>query len=154
MSKSGDGHGRSERLVHDAEHGDDLAVLRLVDKLGEDANDVERPLRVRKSHDAGEEVDGSVLARVVIAILRSRNRMKVEVDPETVLARPGDRLEEIFKIPRSAQLCARRVRRRTLPADVRKERLALEDLDHPEADRDANPVESGGSDLGKVLLGL
>ena len=123
-------------LVEDREHGDHVAVLGLADELGEGADVVERALGVRDAHDAVEEVDRAQLRRVVVPVLAAGHRVQVEVDSEAVLARPGDRLEEVR------------------PTYVREEGLVRVDLDQPVRDRDPNPVEPGGSDLGKILLGL
>ena len=61
-------------------------------------------------------------AHVVVPVLRTGDGVQVEVDPKAIFASPLDRLEEVS------------------PADVRKERLSGENLDHPVRDGDADPV--------------
>ena len=62
--------------------------------------------------------------------------MQVEVDTETVLASPFDRLEEV------------------LPCNTLEEWFAGVDLDGPVGERDTNEVEPCSSDLCEVLLSL
>jgi hypothetical protein len=128
-------NGGAKRLVDDPEHGDDVAVLRLADELGEDADVVERALRVRDAHRAVQPADRAELAGVVPAVLRAGDGVQVDIDADAVLACPGDRLKEVR------------------PARVREERLALPDLDRPVRQRDAYKVQAGAGDLRKVLLG-
>ena len=56
-----------ESFVHDTEHGYNVPVFRLSDKLGNDPNVIHGTLSVRHSHDPHEEVNLSSLPRVVVA---------------------------------------------------------------------------------------
>jgi hypothetical protein len=60
---------RDARLVHDAEHHDDVAPLGLRDELGDDADVVQRALRVRHAHGAHHEVDLPCFAGMVVSYL-------------------------------------------------------------------------------------
>lgn len=62
--------------------------------------------------------------------------MKVEVDSETVLASPFERLEDV------------------LPANAFKHGFVGVGLDAPEANGEADPVQAGAGDLGEILFGL
>ena len=79
-----------ERLIERAKRGHDVAVLGLGDKLGEDADVLERALRVRDAHRAKEEVDRAEPARVVQPVLRARRGVQLEQDAEAVLAGPTE----------------------------------------------------------------
>lgn len=136
MANDIDANRTDERLVDDGKHGHDVLVLRLTDEFGEGTDIVERALGIRDAHDSIEEVDRAQLARMVVPVLTPWHGVQVEVDSESVLARPGDGEEEV------------------LPADEREEGLAVVRLDHPVADGQADPVETGCCDLGKILLRL
>lgn len=77
-----------------------------------------------------------MLARVVVAVLGTGESVKVEVDADTVLASPAERLENV------------------LPSNTLEERLIVVLLDGPEGNGEADPVETSASDCSKVLLGL
>jgi len=96
-----------------------------------------------------KEVRAALATRVVPAVygislpLSTRKRLtlttrccvEVEVDPETVFPGPLDRLEEVR------------------PSHSLEERLFRPSGDGPVRQRNPNPVETGCSDLGKVLFG-
>lgn len=124
------------RFVHDTEQGDNILVLILTNELGDNANVVQTTLSVRNAHDTGQEVDRAVLAGVVVTVLGTGKSVKVEVDANTVLAGPLERLENI------------------LPGDTLEEGLVVVLLDGPEGDGKTDPVETSTSNRGKVLLGL
>lgn len=144
-------------LVQDREHGHNVLVFGLRDELGHGADDVERSLGVRNAHDSVQKVDRSLFSRVVVSaddiqvsgqfttteallercsLLRTRHGVKVEIDSESILPRPSERLQEVR------------------PCDATEERFALVRLDRPPSEGDADPVESGGRDLSEILLGL
>lgn len=92
-------------FIHDAKHDNDVLPLRLGYKFCDDSNVFQRALSICISHDTIHEVDLTALARVVIAseqnekmtlftdenqhtILRSRYRVKIEIDTQTVFSRP------------------------------------------------------------------
>jgi hypothetical protein len=84
----------------------------------------------------GQEVDATNEARVVLAVLRARQGVNVELHAQAVLAAPLERLEDV------------------LPADALQEGLALLRLDEPVRDRQADPVQACSGNVGKVTLGL
>ena len=61
--------GRTEGLVSDTEHHNDVSVLGLGDELGEDADVVKRTLGVGNTHRAEEDVDLPQTAGVVPTVL-------------------------------------------------------------------------------------
>lgn len=124
------------RLVEDREHGHDILVLILTNELSQCTNIIERSLSVGHSHHAVQEVDRSLFRRVIVSVLRSWDGVEVEVDAETVLSSPGECLNEV------------------LPTDVGEEGLSRVDLDDPVRNRQSNPVETSGSDLGEISFRL
>lgn len=82
-------------LVQDAEHRDDILVLRLRDEFRQDANVIERPLRVHVTSRSPQEIGLAKSSGMVPPVLRSRDSVQIEVDPETVFTRPLDGLEEV-----------------------------------------------------------
>lgn len=127
---------RNLGLIHHTKERDHVRILLLRDELHEDTHVVQPSLTVRQAHDAVQEVDLTLLPRVVEAVLRAGQGVQVEVDAKAVLARPLERLQSV------------------LPRDALEERLFPVLLDGPERDRKANPVETCGGDASKVLLGL
>ena len=124
------------RLIHNTKHRHDILVLGLGNELGDDANVVEPTLGIGNAHNAAEEVDGPEFARVVPPVLRAGQGVQVEVDAETVLARPLNGLEEV------------------LPGRLCVERFVVILLDCPECDGNADPVEARAGDQCEVFLGL
>jgi len=53
-------------LVHDTKHGHNVPVFRLGDKFGDDSNVIQGALGVGHAHDPPEEVDLSILSRVIV----------------------------------------------------------------------------------------
>ena len=105
------------RLVQDGEHRHDILVLILTDELSQSPNIIERSLRIRHSHHSVQKVDRSLLRRVIVAVLRSRYGVKIEIDAQTVLSCPGERLKKV------------------LPSDVGEKGLAWVDFDDPVRNR-------------------
>ena len=125
-----------QRFVDNAKHRHNVFVLVLADELGNVADVVHRPLRVRDSHVAIEEVDRARPAGMVVPVLRSWDGMELKIDAQAVLARPLKREKHV------------------IPGSLREEGLAGPCLDSPVGNGETNPIESCASDLGKVLLRL
>ena len=85
------------RFVDNTKHRDDIRVLRLGSKLGEDTDVVERSLSVGVAHSTVQPADciRTKPARVIPAVLTSRDSVEVKVNSNAVLARPFDTLEEV-----------------------------------------------------------
>jgi len=84
-----------EGFIDKAEHLDDGSIFRLRNELGKGADIVKTALSVGETHDARHPVDGTEFARVVPSVLTTRGIVEVQVDSETVLAGPLDRLENV-----------------------------------------------------------
>lgn len=82
-------------FIDDTKYHDDILVLWLRDELGNDPDVIQGPLCVGVAHGTIEEVDAAAFPGVVPSVLRSRNSMQIQVDPETIFARPLDALKEI-----------------------------------------------------------
>ena len=118
----------NHRFIHDTKVRHDVPVLGLGNELGKDANVVEPTLGIGHTHDTAEEVDGAESARVVPPVLRAGQSVQVEVDAETVLARPLNGLEEV------------------LPGGFCIEWLAVVLLDGPEWEGNTDEVEARAGD--------
>ena len=79
---------------------------------------------------------GEINMKEGLTILRSRHGMKINLYTQAIFTSPFESFEDI------------------LPAGTSHERFVAPRLDRPEWDRDADPVQTGTSDLGKILLGL
>ena len=119
-----------QRLVGNSEHGNNVLVLRLRDKLSKNSNVVKRTLGVRKSHRSIQHVDRAELARVVPAVLTAGKRVQVEVDTDAVFASPLDGFQEVPKTNLELGPGIEAVVH-LLPAGVREERLVVPDFDRP-----------------------
>lgn len=82
------------------------------------------------------QIDRALLGRVVVAILTTRDGVKVEIYSQPILACPCETLEEIC------------------PPNVGQERLSWIHLDDPVWNGQADPVQTSASNLRKVALSL
>ena len=85
----------SLRFVDDTEHRNDVPVLRLGDKLGEDTNVIQSTLSIGDTHRSVEVVDGTKPSRVVPTVLTTRNSVQIEVNTDTVFPSPLNSLQEV-----------------------------------------------------------
>lgn len=127
---------RSHDLIHNTHHGDDLLDTVLGNVLHETADNLEGPLSIGDSHDAVHPVGGTAFTRVVPSVLGTGEGVQVEHDTESVLSRPPDGLGKVC------------------PRDFGEVRVLALRLHGPESERDTDPVQTSGGNVGKVLLGL
>ena len=73
---------------------------------------------------------------MIVAVLRTWDRVKVQVDAKTVLSSPCKCLKEI------------------IPSNFGEEGLSRIDFDDPVGNWKSYPVQSSSCDLGKIFLGL
>ena len=73
---------------------------------------------------------------MIVAILRSRYGVEIEINSQSVFSSPGKRLEEV------------------LPADVGEEGFSGVRFDDPERNGDSDPIESSGGNFGEIFLSL
>lgn len=137
-------------FVDDAKHGDNIAVLRLVDELCQDPDDVLSPLSICHAHRSIEQTDGAVFAGMAAnhqvsasvqlqseidllpAILRAWHSVQVQIDAQAIFATPFDSFQEVR------------------PGDSLEEWFTRLCLDCPEWQGDPHPVQSRTSNGCKV----
>jgi len=88
------------------------------------------PGRSRPASDTGFVMRGG------LTVLRSRDSMKVDLHTQAIFTGPLERFKDI------------------LPAGAGHERFVGPRLDRPERNRNSDPIQTGASNLGKILLSL
>ena len=114
----------------------DAFVFRLADELREHSDIFSHALRVGDTHGSVQEIDGPEVPRVIEPVLRAGSSVQFDVYAQAILAGPFERFQSIC------------------PACLRKVRLARPGFDCPIRNRQANPIQAGASDTGKIFLCL
>jgi hypothetical protein len=76
----------------------DISVLGLRNELGKAAKSFERTLSIGDAHNTGHPIDASRLSTVVPSVLRARQGVQIEFNPDTVLSAPRNGLQEVSKL--------------------------------------------------------
>lgn len=128
-----------QRLVNDSIHWNEVLIFFLSNKLRDNPNIIEHSLRIGESHRPIKHINLTILARVVVSVLRARGGVQVKVDTKPVFTCPAEEAQDVC------------------PTGPCEERLRVGGciplVDGPEGNRHPNPVQTCSSDLGNIFLG-